>query len=449
MKETNENQSSGLIIFPQWLVTSPLDTPKADFGMRVVEDKIVEIAPASNLREKYPLDEHWERPGKVLMPGFVDAHTHLYGLLAHGIPLSKAPSGFKPFLEDFWWPLVEDQLDSQMINAATDYNCAKMIQTGTTTFYDCTEAPFSLPGVLKKQSEVVEKWGIRAILSFEATERVNSSNGAAGLAENLAMIELGKQNNSLVHGLMCFHTTFTCSQAFIREAYELAEKHGVLTHMHCSEGLYEPDLMLTREGMRIIEYYDQIGVLGANTLASQCVQISPNEISLLAQRGAKMTHMPLSNCEVGGGIAPLPELLKAGVTVGLGSDGYITDFFSVMRGAFLIHKASHCDPRVMPANLVWHLATLGGAQALGLANVGRLEVGWQADCILIEPKLPTPIEAHNLFDQLLLYCDGDDVDSVMIAGKIRKQDGVVIAADWDLLRRNTQREADRLWRKTA
>lgn len=449
MEVTYGNQPSGLIIFPQWLVTSPMEAPKADFGMRVVGDLITEIAPALDLREKYPDDEQWERPGQVLMPGFVDAHTHLYGVLAHGIPLSKAPSGFMPFLEDFWWPLVEDQLDSQMINAATDYNCAKMIQSGITTFYDCTEAPYSLPGVLKKQSEVVEKWGIRAILSFEATQRVNPSNGAAGLKENVAMIEMGKNKDSLVKGLMCFHTTFTCDQAFIQEAFQLAADLDVLIHMHCSEGLYEPNAMMARIGMRTIEYYDQIGVLGHNTLASQCVQISANEIDLLARSGAKMTHMPLSNCEVGGGIAPLPELVDAGVTVGLGSDGYITDFFSVMRGAFLIHKASHCDPRVMPANLVWHLATLGGAQALGLQNVGRLQAGWQADCMLIEPKIPTPLEPHNLYDQLLLYCNGDDVDAVMIAGKMKKQNGVVLQADWDQLRKNTKQEADRLWRKSA
>ena len=100
--------------------------------------------------------------------------------------------------------------------------------------------------------------------------------------------------------------------------------------------------------------------------------------------------MPLSNCEVGGGIAPVPDLVAAGVTVGLGSDGYITDFFEVMRGAFLIHKAYRQDPRVMPASLVWRLATEGGAQALGFSNVGRLAPGWQADLQLIDSVFPTP-----------------------------------------------------------
>jgi 5-methylthioadenosine/S-adenosylhomocysteine deaminase len=103
----------------------------------------------------------------------------------------------------------------------------------------------------------------------------------------------------------------------------------------------------------------------------------------------------------------------------------------------------------MPANQVWHLATAGGADALGLKNVGCIKEGWQADLMLVNPKLPTPIEAHNLYDQLLLYCNANDVDTVMIAGKLRKLDGEVLNADSQALRNKVQKEADRLWKKSA
>ena len=142
-----------------------------------------------------------------------------------------------------------------------------------------------------------------------------------------------------------------------------------MLHAHVSEGTYEPEHALKNFGMRTLPYYDQLGVAGDGFLASQCVQIDPEEIALMAERGVRMTHMPLSNCEVGGGIAPVPELVEAGVTVGLGSDGYVDDFFEVMRGAFLIHKAKHQNPQVMPAHLVWYLATEGGAKALGLKKL--------------------------------------------------------------------------------
>ena len=233
---------------------------------------------------------------------------------------------------------------------------------------------------------------------------------------------------------MCFHTTFTCSAAFIRQAFEMAADEGALVHMHVSEGTYEPELALKRFGMRPFEYYEWLGVAGPATPASQCVQISPMEIDIIARRGVRVTHMPLSNCEVGGGIAPVPDLVTAGATVGLGSDGYITDFFEVMRGAFLIHKAHRQDPRVMPANLVWQLATEGGARAIGLERVGRLAPGWQADLQLIDARFPTPVTVGNLYDQLLLYRNHDHVRAVMVAGQVRVREGQVLGADEDAMR---------------
>ncbi len=233
--------SKGLLIFPQWLVTSALESPQEDYGIRILGDVIDAVAPQIELRAQFPHDHILEKPEQVLMPGFVDAHTHLYGLLAHGIPLMKAPEGFMPFLEDFWWPLVENQLDVELIKAATAWNCSQMIASGITSFYDCTEAPHALPGVLLAQAEVVDEWGLRGILSFEATERISRENGELGLAENLAMIARGREQKGLVQGLMCFHTTFTCSEDFIKRSFELAAEANVLTHMHCSEGHYEPD----------------------------------------------------------------------------------------------------------------------------------------------------------------------------------------------------------------
>jgi len=244
---------------------------------------------------------------------------------------------------------------------------------------------------------------------------------------------------------MCFHTTFSCSADFIRQAFGLGQEMDVPVHMHLSEGVHEPEYDLKHFGMRPIEYYDSLGVAGPRMLASQCVQLSAHEIELMASGGIRMTHMPLSNCEVGAGIAPVPELLAAGVTVGLGSDGYVNDFFEVARGAFLIHKAYKQDPRVMPANLVWQLATEGGARALGLDKVGRLAPGWQADLQLIDSLFPTPVEEHNLYDQLVLWRNHNHVRLVMVAGQVRVCEGVVLGADEDAIRARAHAAARKLW----
>jgi 5-methylthioadenosine/S-adenosylhomocysteine deaminase len=444
---------ANLIVLPEWLITSPLEAPRKGWGIRVEANHVSDVAPHADLRQRYPDDEVWDAPGQVLAPGFVDAHTHLYGVLAHGIPLDKAPSGFWAFLEEFWWPLVENRLDIEMICAATDIQTARMVQSGVTSFYDCQEAPNALPGILNAQAKLLEKRGLRGILSFEATQRVSEENAQLGLRENAEFID-SRPSGSLLSGLMCFHTTFTCSSDFIRQAFAMANERGALTHAHVSEGVYEPKYCLDKFGMRPMFYYDSLGVLGpgkipeaqrSGMLASQCVQLSPEEISLMAARGVSVTHMPLSNCEVGGGIAPVPQLLEAGVTVGLGSDGYIHDFFEVMRGAFLIHKAAHLNPQVMPAHEVWHMATEGGAKAIGLKTVGRLEPGWQADFQLIAPDLPTPLEAHNLYDQLLLYCHATDVTATVVAGKTLMRDGQVRNVNWTELKEKAHTAARRLW----
>jgi cytosine/adenosine deaminase-related metal-dependent hydrolase len=437
-----------MIILPQYLIAIPGEPPLRSWGARIIGSQIDAIGPNADLRAKFPADNIIEAPNNILSPGFVNAHVHLYGVLAHGIPLENAPSGFWPFLNDFWWPLVEDALDHEMIAAATDWACAEMLRSGITSFYDCLEAPYAIPDALLAQKEVVEKRGLRGILSFEATERISQENGQLGLKENASFIDLCQKEGGLVQGLMCFHTTFTCSADFIQQAFAMGAERNVLTHMHCNEGVHEPEYALKHFGKRTLEYYDDLAVTGPNMMASQCVQLSARERAIIAEKGIKVTHMPLSNCEVGGGIAPVPEQLAAGVTLGLGSDGYINDFFEVMRGAFLIHKANHQNPQVMPAHEVWYLATEGGARAMGLEKVGRLEPGWAADLQLINANLPTPIAPHNLYEQLLLWRNHSHVSDVMVSGQWRVRDGIVGNADLDHMRARVHENAERMWAKT-
>ncbi|NMC11570.1 MAG: amidohydrolase family protein [Chloroflexi bacterium] len=433
------------IILPEWLITSGLEKPQQKRGIRLCGDKIADIDANEALQRKYPHDEIWLASGQVLSPGFVNSHTHLYGVLAHGIPLHNAPEGFWHFLKDFWWLQVEDRLDHAMIRAAADWQCALMLRSGITSFYDCLEAPNAIPGCLNVIKDVVERHGLRAILSFEATERISANNGQLGLSENEQFIKDCQKFPSLVSGMMCFHTTFTCSADFIRQAFHIANTLDASVHMHCSEGAYEPAYALEHFGMRPIQYYEKLGVLRENMLASQCVHLDNEEIALIAKRGGRVAHMPLSNCEVGGGIAPVPQMIAANITLGLGSDSYIDDFFEVMRGAFLIHKASQQDPRIMPANLVWHLATEGGAKALGLDKVGRIEPGWHADLQLIELDFPTPVEDWNIFDQLLLYGNRFSVKSVFVNGELLVKDGCLLRVNEQEVKETCRIQAQRLW----
>ncbi len=433
-----------MLILADWLVTSAEQAPMPSAGVRVEAGVVTAVGSHETLTRDHPDDEVVVAAGRVLMPGFVNAHVHLYGVLAHGIPVDAAPDGFWSFLDDYWWPKVEDVLDVDMIGVAADWVCAEMLRSGTTTFYDILEAPNALPDALLAEKQAAEQRGIRAVLSFEATERAGAAVAEAGLAENVNLIE-ACNGNDLVSGLMSYHTTFTCSSDYIRRAFELAAEHEVLCHAHCNEGVHEPDWCLEHHGKRTMEYYDDLGVAGPRFLASQCVQLSERERAIVAERGVKVTHMPLANCEVGGGIAPIPEMIDAGVTVGLGSDGYVNDFYEVMRGAFLLHKARLLDPGAMPATTVLGMATEGGARALGMDDVGRLDPGYRADLQLVEAGFPTPLNAHNLFEQLVLWRNHSHVRDVMVNGVWRVRNGEVLGADLGAMRAKVQEQAKRLW----
>lgn len=434
-----------VLVLADWLVTSAGSTPHHRWGVRVADGRIADVGAHADLVARHPDDPVHDGAGTILAPGFVNAHVHLYGTLAHGIPVEHAPDGFWSFLDDYWWPQVEDALDHDMITAAADWVCAEMLRSGTTTFYDILEAPNALPDALLATGEVVEGRGLRGILSFEATERAGPAVAEAGLAENLAAIT-AYRDHPLVSGAMCYHTTFTCSADFIRRAFDLAAEHETFCHAHCNEGVHEGERCEAETGMRTVEYYDHLGVASPRFLASQCVQLSETERRLVVERGIRVSHMPLANCEVGGGIAPVPELVGAGATVGLGSDGYVNDFYEVMRGAFLLHKARLLDPSTMPAATVFGLATEGGARALGLEGVGRLEVGWAADLQLVDGHFPTPVAEHNLFDQLVLWRNHSHVRDVMVAGTWRVLGGEVLGADLEALAARTRVQAERLWR---
>ena len=220
-------------------------------------------------------------------------------------------------------------------------------------------------------------------------------------------------------------------------------------HAHVNEGVHEGRWCEEHHGMRTLEFYERIGVASPRFQASQCVQLSAREIDIIADTGVRVSHMPLSNCEVGGGIAPVLEMLERGVTVGLGSDGYLNDMFAVMRGAFLLHRAATLDPGAISAASVLHMATEGSARTLGLERVGRLAPGWHADLQLVELDgpggLPTPVEAHNLLDQLLLWRSAEHVSKVMVGGDWIVDGGEVVGADMAELRARTLEQAARLW----
>ena len=420
------------------------DGLRRDWGVRVEDKLIMEVGPNASLNIE-GADRIIDARDKLIAPGFVNGHTHMYGVLSHGISVDAVVSDFTSFLEDFWWPYVENRLDHALVEITTKWACVEMIKSGITSFMEVLEGPNTVPGALEIEKAVVEAAGLRGLLSFEACQRVSPENGQAGLQENAGFVKAHNRPESLVQGLMSIHTLFTADQDYIMQAKAMADGLGCDIHMHLSESVYEPTWVMEKYGKRPVELYEEWGYLGPNVVASQGVQLSLAEIDILARRGVRVVHMPLSNCEVGGGVAPIPAYLEKGIVTGLGTDGYVNNFFEVMRGAFLIHKAHHQDPQVMPASAVWDIATAQGARAIGRDDLGVLAVGKKADLITIALDTPTPINERNVYDQLVLFRNPEDVSEVMVDGKLLKDSGRLLTLDEKAIKAQLREATTRFW----
>lgn len=420
------------------------DGLKKDWGVRVEEDRIVQVAPNAEL-ETDGADRRIDARDRMIAPGFINGHNHMYGVLSHGITTESLVTEFSSFLDDFWWPYVEDRIDHEMVEKTTRWACVEAIDSGVTTFLDILEGPNSIPGALELERSVIEEAGVRAVLAFEACQRKSEENAQLGLKENYDFCRDHNRKGGLVEGIMSIHTLFTGDESFVMQARAMADELETDIHMHMNESVYEPNWCLERYGKRTVEVYRDFGFLGENVLASQAVQLSEKERDLVKQAGMRLVHMPLSNCEVGGGVAPIPWYLDNGIMVGIGSDGYVNNFFEVMRGAFLIHKAYLQDPQVMPAEAVYRMATSLGADALKRPDLGRLSAGAKADLITIDLDTPTPINEMNVYDQLVLFRNPGNVSEVMIDGKLVKEAHQIRTIDVEKAREEMRAAASRFW----
>jgi cytosine/adenosine deaminase-related metal-dependent hydrolase len=242
----------------------------------------------------------------------------------------------------------------------------------------------------------------------------------------------------------CIHTTFTCSPSFIRECREQASETGAGIQIHLEESPYETAYTRKKYHKLPVEVYDDVGFWGPDVLASQCVQTAPAEIKILAKHGVKVSHQPLSNGEVGGGIAPVPLMLDQGLAVGLGTDGFVVDMFEVMRGTWLLHKAAATDPSVMSASQVFKMATETGAKILG-TGAGAIRPGLKADLVVLNDSFPTPVTKENALTQLVVYGSGRFVRDVVVDGKIVVRGGKAVHVNAESARRRGLEAARRLW----
>jgi putative selenium metabolism protein SsnA len=417
-----------------------------DHAVAIQAGRIAEVDRSSILEKKHSGAEIIDASGRIVMPGIICSHSHLYGMLLRGAPLSiEPPSDFTQILQRVWWPM-DEAMTFEDAYASALVACLEFAKSGVTTFADTYSGPNSIKGVLDHIAKAVEEVGIRGFIAFEATERHSIEEGAKGVQENVRFAEKAK-GESKARPLFSIHASFTVSDSLIRKVKQFAQKYHAPITIHSSEGLGDVHHNLENYGKRTVERLHDVGLLGPDVVLAHCVNLDEHELDLVAETKTGIAHNPMSNMLNAVGVAPILQMLNRNITVGLGNDGYIFDMFENMRTAFLLHRVYTKNPNAIDPYTVLEMATINGAALYGIQReVGSIEAGKRADIILVKPNiLPTPLNASSVVAHLINTVDGDDVETVIVDGKQIVKNRKLLTFDEDKAQAVAQAVASKLW----
>ena len=411
-----EKTKADLMIMGDFLLPMDGQNPLKDAGIVVKGDRILAVGTQSDLSSEYEAEKTLNMPGHLIMPGLINTHTHaamsLFRGLADDLPLMD-------WLNHYIFP-AEKRIDSRLVDLGTRLACLEMIRTGSTTFKDMYLYEEAV-------AEAVAQMGMRGLLGEVLYDFPSPNYGPpeAGLSYARQMIKKWK-GHSLIRVAVEPHSPYTCSPDLLERANEIAVKEGCLLVIHLSETREEVEQIRKRYGTTPVRHLERLGILGPHLLAVHCVCLDDEEIRILAEHQVKVAHCPESNMKLAAGISPVPRLLEAGVTVGLGTDGCASnnnlDMFQEMDMAAKLHKVATLDPTVMDAQTTLEMATIRAAKALGLEDeVGSLEPGKKADIICLDLNQPHLTPLYHIPSQIVYAASGLDVDTVIINGEIRLQ----------------------------
>lgn len=404
-------------------------------GYLVIEgDRISAIghgdSPAGSYAKKIDATNH------MLLPGFVNAHTHAAMTLLRGyaddLPLME-------WLETKIWPL-EAKLTEEDVYWGTMLAIVEMIKSGTTCF---TDMYFFMDQVAR----AVEASGIRAVLS-RGMVGVGPEHQRA-IEESRAMVATwsGKGQGRITFKLGP-HAPYTCPPDYLQKVMALADELNIGLNIHIAETRTEFEDIKKTYGRTPVAHLESLGLFAYPTLGAHCVHVTEEDIQILAKYKVGVAHNPESNMKLASGIAPVPAMLQAGIPVALGTDGASSnnnlDMLQEMRSCALLHKVNTYNPTVLPAYQALEMATINGSQALGLSDIGSLEPGNKADLILVSLQKAHMIPRYDLIANLVYSGQAADVQTVIINGQIVMENRVIKTFDEQEVLHQAKRVARRL-----
>lgn len=408
-----------------------LPDPGADSGARTLENAAVAVKDglilAMGSRSElgfFQAAKELELGNCLIMPGLVNAHTHapmtLFRGMADDVPLMD-------WLKNHIDP-IERRLTPELVRLGTMLGCAEMLSTGTIAFLDMYLFADTV-------ADVVDQCGMYARIGEGLSDGIGSAY--VDLDEAIAAVrgQTGAyRGHPRIGTAIMPHSIYTASGKTLEICRDLALELDVPLHFHLSETLDEARLCLEQHNVRPVEYCRRLGLLGPDTSLAHCVHLDDDEIDILAATGTRVVHNPRSNLKLGSGIARVPDMLKAGVSLSLGTDGAASNnrlnMFSEMGACCLIHKGANQNPSLVPARAALEMATLGGAAALGFPDLGRLEAGGPANLIALDLDHPNMVPLYHPVSHLAYAATGHEVRLTMVRGEILYQDGAHKTIDY-------------------
>lgn len=421
-------------------------------GTIVIEgNKIKAIGPGSTIPD-VPGAKVIDATGKIVMPGMVSCHNHLYSAVVRSIPYSGFESpdfSFVSWMDRFWLPLLEDRVDQNIMYAGTAANVADHIRSGITTTTDTAEGSYALPGALEAVDKACMETGIRAVLSFETTGRISEENAAMGLAENVNHIKRCRSRAyDRITGRIGVHTTYTCSTELLQEVKKTADELGAGYMMHHLDDRWHHFDTCRRFGKRPTRYLEDIGFLSPNLILFHCSYIDQwQDPPIFKRHDVKVAHNAESNA-IFSFWPDMLHLMREGVTVGLGTDGQTFNYFEVMRTAQMIHRIKYENPELLNDKKVLEMATIDAARVLQMEDqIGSLEVGKKADILFLADRSTVPLFEVNVKNYIVGTCERSDVDTVLIDGELIMENGKFVKFDEKEVQARSKEEAVRLWKR--
>lgn len=437
-----EPYNADILITNTTILTMDEDFTIIENGALVIKDDcILAIGKTEEILPEYKAAKLIDGSNQLLMPGLINTHTHVPMTLFRGyaddLPLHE-------WLYNNIFPLEAEFVTAENVRIGTELAVAEMLRGGTTTFND-------MYYFVDDIAYIVDKTGIRAVLSESVIDFPvpNSPTPEDGLRISE---ELWNNWNAHPRITIAFsvHAPYTCSPELIQNAKALADKYQVPFNIHLAETATEVEQIIEQYGYTPVGYLESLGVLSSNVIAAHGVHLTSDDIDMLARHNVSVAHNPVSNMKLISGVAPVPQLLEAGIKVGLGTDGAASnnslDLFADMKTAALLHKLNQNDPTVMNARTVVEMATMGGAKVLGMEKeIGSLAVGKKADMILLDLTKPHAQPLYDIYSQLVYSMNSADVQTVIIDGKLVMEKKKLLLLDEALLNQKVEQTARQIW----